>query len=72
MKKSVLLFALAFAFLAYAAEKPKTGLLSSAYKIDSTEFIAKKHIMGGSTVSLLQAETSNLNIMIGDIYDMDG
>lgn len=72
MKKSILLFALTFVFLASAAEKPKTGLLSSAYKIDSTEFIAKKHIMGGSTVSLLQAETSNLNIMIGDIYDMDG
>lgn len=69
-----ILFLLFFmsASLVFASEQKPTGLLSATYKVDSSEYIAKKRIMGGTTVSLAQMETSDLNILIGDIYDLDG
>lgn len=70
--KRICLFCCLFICFAFASDQKSSGLLSASYKIDSSEYIAKKHFMGGATISLLQAETSDLNILIGDVYDLDG
>lgn len=47
-------------------------LLDNAYPIHPSENIAKGHIMAGATVSLLQAKADDLDILIADLYELDG
>ena len=51
--------------------KPKP-LLDNTIPIAPEENIAKGNIMAGFSVSLVQAEASDLDIIVGDLYDLDG
>ena len=50
------------------------GLLGGLYPVAPNEAIAKGHILGGATLSLLQGNTDDdaLNVLIGDVYDAYG
>ena len=73
MKRISLFLLLLLSFsLVNASDEKSTGLLSASYKVDPSEYISKKRLMGGATVSLVQAETSDLNVLIGDIYELEG
>lgn len=50
------------------------GLLGSLLPIEKGESIAKGHVFGGATLSLVQAETDDdaFNVIIGDIYKAEG
>jgi hypothetical protein len=51
--------------------KPKP-LLDNTVPISPEENIAKGNIMAGFSVSLVQAEASDVDMVIGDLYDLDG
>lgn len=48
-----------------------TGVFSSPYKISKDEYIAQSHFMGGLTLSLVEANSSDLELFFGDIYQLD-
>lgn len=50
------------------------GLLDALYPVDESEAIAKGRIFGGTTLSLIQAQTEDdaLNVIIGDVYEAEG
>lgn len=52
----------------------KSGLMASLYPVELDESIAKGHVLGGATLSLIQGNTDKdaLNIMIGDVYKAYG
>lgn len=52
----------------------KGGLLGSLHPVGKDESIAKGHVQGGATLSLIQAQTDDdaLDLIIGEIYDAEG
>lgn len=58
------------------AEKPakKSGLLDALFPVEPDEYISRGHFYGGTSLSLIQANTEDdaLNILIGDVYEAYG
>ena len=50
------------------------GLLDELYPVSPDEAISAGHILGGATLSLIQANTEDdaLNVIIGDVYEAEG
>lgn len=48
------------------------GIFEMLPKIAPDENVSHRHVFGGATVSLVQADADNLNVMIGDLYELDG
>lgn len=62
-------------FVAIAsAEEKKGGILEGLYPVEKGEAIAAGNFYGGTSLSLIQANTDDdvLNIMIGDVYEAYG
>ncbi|MDR1760200.1 MAG: hypothetical protein LBR60_06715 [Fibrobacter sp.] len=55
-----------------SSQNKTTALLEKKYPILPEENIAKGHILAGPTVSLLQAEASEIDVFIADLYELDG
>ncbi len=55
-----------------SSQNKTAALLEKIHSIHPTENVAKGHILAGPTVSLLQAEASELDIYIADLYELDG
>ena len=62
------------AVLDSAQKQPSGGLLDELYPVSPDEAISAGHILGGATLSLIQANTEDdaLNIIIGDVYEAEG
>lgn len=54
--------------------KKKGGILDGLYPVEKDEAIAKGNFYGGTSLSLIQANTDDdaLNILIGDVYEAYG
>lgn len=52
----------------------KGGLLEALYPIEPDEAVAKGRVLGGASLSLIQAETDDdaLDVIIGEIYKAEG
>ena len=52
----------------------KSGLLESLYPVEKDEAIAKGRVLGGASLSLIQAQTDDdaLDVIIGEIYEAEG
>ncbi|MBO7106587.1 MAG: hypothetical protein J6W22_14110 [Fibrobacter sp.] len=52
----------------------KAGLLEALYPIEPDEAVAKGRVLGGASLSLIQAETDDdaLDVIIGEIYKAEG
>ena len=52
----------------------KSGLLESLYPVEESEAIAKGRVLGGASLSLIQAQTDDdaLDVIIGEIYEAEG
>jgi hypothetical protein len=52
----------------------KSGLLEALYPVEKDEAIAKGRILGGASLSLIQAQTDDdaLDVIIGEIYEAEG
>ena len=48
------------------------SLLEDLYPIHPDEYVAQGHFFLGTKVSLIQAGAEDLDIMIGDVYELDG
>ena len=57
-----------------ATESASGGLLSGLFPVSPNEAIAKGHLYGGTTLSLIQGDSDDdaLNVLIGDVYDAYG
>lgn len=57
-----------------AQKQQSGGLLDELYPVSPDEAISAGHILGGATLSLIQANTEDdaLNVIIGDVYEADG
>lgn len=55
-------------------ENKKGGILEGLYPVGKDEAIAKGNFFGGTSLSLIQANTDDdvLNVMIGDVYEAYG
>lgn len=56
------------------AKDKKGGLLGGLFPVEKDEAIAKGNFYGGTSLSLIQANTDDdaLNVLIGDVYDAYG
>ena len=59
---------------ATSPEQVPGGLLDELYPVSPEEAISAGHILGGATLSLIQANTEDdaLNVIIGDVYEAEG
>ena len=59
---------------ATSPEQASGGLLDELYPVSPEEAISAGHILGGATLSLIQANTEDdaLNVIIGDVYEAEG
>ena len=58
-----------------SAQKSQSGgLLDELYPVSPEEAISAGHILGGATLSLIQANTEDdaLNVILGDVYEGEG
>ncbi|MBP5570006.1 MAG: hypothetical protein J6X46_03155, partial [Prevotella sp.] len=57
-----------------ASEQASGGLLDELYPVSPEEAISAGHILGGATLSLIQANTEDdaMNVIIGDVYEAEG
>jgi hypothetical protein len=57
---------------AVSSSSAAEGLFERLPQIAPDEYVAHGNRFGGATVSLVQADADNLNVMIGDLYELDG